>query len=571
MIDKLISYTFISKEIPSKTNKKDRQLDTQLPLAGFEWFLSIFPISWTNPESQMAGKQLYTIRIALIVALGGFLMGFDASVISGVVKFIELEFDLTKLELGWSVSSLTLTATLAMMASGPLSDRIGRKKVLSYAAVLFAISAIASALAPSFLILVIARMIGGIGVGAALIIAPMYIAEIAPPEKRGQLVSFNQLNIVIGISTAFFTNYLILQLGQSPAEWATSLGFDKWNWRWMLGLETLPAILYFFGLFMVPRSPRWLVMKGHKEEAQVVFEKVITAEEAATQIAAVEESLKADQDEQKVSWKELFKPAMKLVLTIGVVVAILQQITGINSVFFYAPMIFEQSGIGTDASFVQAILVGLTNLVFTILAILFIDKLGRKPLLTFGVAGIALTMFLLSYGFSQAEYQLTQEQLVTLSEEIDRDQLQPLIDVSYEDDVSYKSALTAALGDTSARQFESELITAAITMNSTLILLGILGFVASFAISIGPVMWVLFSELFPLKVRGLAISFTGFVNSGVSFLVQLIFPWELATLGSSTTFLIYGLFAAAGFIFIWMVIPETKGKTLEELEKILVK
>jgi sugar porter (SP) family MFS transporter len=519
----------------------------------------------------MSGKQLYTIRIALIVALGGFLMGFDASVISGVVKFIELEFDLSKLELGWSVSSLTLTATLAMMVSGPLSDRIGRKQVLTYAAVLFAISAIASALAPNFLFLVIARMIGGIGVGAALIIAPMYIAEIAPPEKRGQLVSFNQVNIVLGISTAFFTNYLILQLGQSPSDWAITLGFEKWNWRWMLGLETLPAILYFFGLFMVPRSPRWLVMKGYTEEAKRVFKKVISPEKAVQQIEAVQESLHANQEEEKVSWKELFKPAMKLVLTIGILVAVLQQITGINSVFFYAPMIFEQSGIGTDASFIQAILVGLTNLVFTILAILFIDKLGRKPLLIFGVAGIAITMFLLSYGFGQANYQLDQNNVSSLPEEIVREDLQPLVGVLYEDDVSYKAALTEALGEGPARQFESVLITAAISMNSTLILFGILGFVASFAISIGPVMWVLFSELFPLKVRGLAISFTGFINSGVSFLVQLIFPWELATLGSSNTFLIYGVFAAAGFVFIWLVVPETKGKTLEELEKILVK
>ena len=519
----------------------------------------------------MSAKQLYTFRIALIVALGGFLMGFDASVISGVVKFIEIEFNLTKLELGWSVSSLTLTATLAMMVSGPLSDRIGRKKVLTYAAVLFAVSAIASAIAPNFLFLVIARMIGGFGVGAALIIAPMYIAEISPPKMRGQLVSFNQLNIVIGISTAFFTNYLILQLGQSNAGWSEALGFDRWNWRWMLGLETLPAVLYFFGLFAVPRSPRWLVMKGREEEARSVFHKVVEPQEADEQIAAVQDSLKSDEKEEKVPLKELFMPAMRLVLTIGVVVAVLQQITGINSVFFYAPMIFEQSGIGTDASFVQAILVGLTNLVFTIVAILFIDRFGRKPLLTYGVAGIAIAMFLLAYGFSTATYNLSSEKLAEVSSEIDLTKLSLLSDQTFTDDVSFKSALKEALGETEAQKYESELITAAISMDPTLILVGILGFVASFAFSIGPVMWVLFSELFPLKVRGLAISFAGFVNSGVSFLVQLIFPWELATLGSSTTFLIYGLFAAIGFVFILKVVPETKGKSLEELEKILIK
>ncbi len=519
----------------------------------------------------MSSQKSYTRRIALIVAMGGFLMGFDASVISGVVKFIEIEFGLTKLELGWSVSSLTLTATLAMMVAGPLSDRVGRKLVLTYAAILFAVSAIASAVAPTFLFLVIARMIGGIGVGAALIIAPMYIAEVAPPKMRGQLVSFNQLNIVIGISTAFFTNYLILQLGQSTAGWAQALGFEQWNWRWMLGLETLPAVLYFFGLFVVPRSPRWLLMKGREDEARQVFERLISNEEAEEQIAAVQSSLDSGAQEEKVPLKELFKPALKLVLTIGVVVAVLQQITGINSVFFYAPMIFEQSGIGTDASFVQAILVGLTNLIFTILAILFIDKLGRKPLLTFGVAGIALSMFLLAYGFSTATYTLTEKNASGISEKLNASALQPLFDRTFDNDISYKDALTNTLGEETAKTYESELITAAISMNPTMILIGILSFVASFAISIGPVMWVLFSELFPLQVRGLAISFTGFVNSCVSFLVQLVFPWELASLGSSTTFLIYGIFAAAGFIFVWRIVPETKGKSLEELEKLLVK
>jgi len=519
----------------------------------------------------MTNKQAYTIRVALIVALGGFLMGFDASVISGVVKFIEPQFNLTKLELGWSVSSLTLTATLAMMVSGPLSDKFGRKGMLRLAAVLYAISAIGSALAPNFILLVIARMIGGFGVGASLILAPMYIAEISPPDMRGRMVSFNQLNIVIGISVAFFTNYLILQFGQSSASWAKALMFDAYNWRWMLGLETLPAILYFFGLFFVPESPRWQVMKGKEAEAIKTFHKVTSPEQTEQQVRDVKESLKSGKKVQKLPLKELFKPAMRLVLTIGIVVAILQQITGINSVFFYAPMIFEQSGIGTDASFVQAILVGLTNLVFTVVAILFIDKLGRKPLLTIGVAGIALSMFLLAYGFNTATYTLTEDAIKFLPDDVKTELLQPMINKTYQNDVSFKSAIQQSLGENDAKQFESAILTASISMNPTLILIGILGFVACFAFSIGPVMWVLFSELFPIKVRGLAISLTGFINSAVSFLVQLVFPWELANFGSSTTFLIYGLFAAAGFFFVLFVVPETKGKTLEELERILVK
>ncbi|MGL1889253.1 MAG: sugar porter family MFS transporter [Reichenbachiella sp.] len=519
----------------------------------------------------MTKKNIYTIKTALIVALGGFLMGFDASVISGVVKFIEPEFNLTKLELGWSVSSLTLTATLAMMFSGPLSDKFGRKIMLQIAAILFAISAVASAAAPNFIFLVAARMLGGFGVGASLILAPLYIAEIAPPKMRGRMVSFNQLNIVLGISIAFFTNYLILTWGQSDASWVSFLKLKDYSWRWMLGIEAVPAVLYFFGMMLVPESPRWQVMKGDEVKAKSTFLKVVSEEEAEEQIAAVKQSISTDANKEKPSLKELFKPAMKLVLVIGVVMAVLQQITGINSVFFYAPMIFEQAGLGTDASFVQAILVGITNVVFTVIAILIIDRFGRKPLLTVGVGGIALMMFLLAYGFGSATYSLPQEKLMDLPSSIDVKKLEPLDGIVYNSDVDFKSAIAIALGADQASKNESLLISKAVSMNPVLILTGILGFVAFFALSLGPVMWVLFSELFPNRIRAIAISFAGFINSAISFLVQFVFPWELENLGSSFTFLIYGVFAAVGFVFVLMVVPETKGKTLEELEKELIK
>ncbi len=519
----------------------------------------------------MNKQQLYTTWVTITVALGGFLMGFDASVISGVIKFIEPEFALTKLELGWSVASLSLTATLAMMFGGSLSDRYGRKPILQAAAILYALSAIASAIAPTFLLLVIARMIGGFGVGISLIIAPMYIAEISPPAMRGRMVSFNQLNIVLGITAAFFSNYLILQWAQADAEWTKTMLFDKYTWRWMLGVETFPALLYFFGMFLVPESPRWQIMKDKIESAKRTLKNILSDSEIEEQIAQVKESLAQDKEESKVSLKELFVPSMKLVLMIGIVMAVLQQITGINAVFFYAPMIFEQSGIGTDASFIQAILVGLINIVFTILAMALIDRLGRKPLLLFGVAGIAVSMFLLTYGFATATYSLTPEKIAALPEAIDKNTLLTMTNQVFESDTDFKNAMNMSLGNSQATTYESELITAAIQMNAVLILLGIIGFVASFAISVGPVMWVLFSELFPLRVRGLTISFVGFINSAVSFLIQLIFPWELSTLGSSLTFAIYGIFAVLGLIFTIAIVPETKGRSLEELEKILVK
>ena len=513
----------------------------------------------------------YTIRVALIVALGGFLMGFDASVISGVVTFIEPEFNLSTIQLGWAVASLTLTATLAMMVSGPLSDRFGRRAVLKWAAVLFMISAVASALAPNYFSLVAARMLGGLGVGAALIIAPMYIAELSPPDIRGRMVSFNQLNIVIGISVAFFSNYLILSLGQSDLAWAQTLRLGDWNWRWMLGVEALPAVFYFLALFSVPESPRWLVMHGRNADALDVMARVSDRERAEAELADVLESLDAEADEERGTLRELFQPAMKLVLTIGVMVAVLQQITGINSVFFYAPMIFEQSGIGTDASFMQAVLVGLVNLVFTVLAIMLIDRLGRKPLLGFGLGGIAFCMLLLAYGFGSATYMLSSEAIMALPAGMNTEALLPLAGQVFDSDVAFNNALAAAIGSEAFSAHQSVLVSSAISMNPTLILVGILGFVASFAISLGPVMWVLFSEMFPNRVRGIAISFVGLINSAVSFTVQLVFPWELENLGSSTTFLIYGIFAILGLVFVMRLLPETKGRSLEELEAELVR
>lgn len=525
-------------------------------------------------DKNMANKnaRLYTFSVALTVALGGFLMGFDASVISGVIKFLSIEFELSDAQHGFAVACLTLTATLAMMVSGPISDRIGRKKVLIYAAVLFLISAVYSALSPSYMHIVIARMIGGLGVGAALIIPPMYIAEIAPPKMRGRLVSFNQLNIVLGLSVAFFTNYLILQLGDSESSWVNTLKLDENNWRWMLSLEAVPALLYFGFLFFVPESPRWLAMHGQSEKALEVMSKFQGVNDA--EIKTVLESLNKDSNKQKASLKELFKPAMKFVLTIGIVIGVLQQITGINAVFFYAPMIFEQTGIGTDASFMNAIVIGLTNLIFTIVAIAFVDKLGRKPLLSFGLVGIIVSMFLLAGSFKNAEYKLDSSAIIELEKHENFQefkQIKQLEGSVFLSDVEFKRKLAEVMDEQLIKKYEGDILTSTITINSWLVLFCIIGFVASFAVSLGPVMWILFSELFPDRLRGLAISLVGVVNSAVSFLVQQLFPWELTNIGSAGTYFIYGLFAVVGLIFVLTKLPETKNKSLEELEKLLVR
>ena len=437
----------------------------------------------------MASKW-YTIRIAMTVAMGGFLLGFDSALISGVVPFIKDIFELNEIMLGWSVSSMLFAVLFGNLSAGYLSDLFGRKKVLFVAALLFTISAVGSATASIFWVFIFARMIGGIAIGLAILIAPMYIAEVSPADKRGKLVSINQLMIVIGISLAYFSNYFLLNIGEA-------------NWRWMLGVETFPAMLYFFFLFFVPESPRWLTSKGKDENALSILTKINGSVIALKILGEIKESIKST---KKPKLSELFVKRFRFVLFIGITLGILQQITGINAVFYYAPVIFEKTGIGRDAAFVQAIFVGLTNLTFTLVAMWLIDKLGRKPLLLIGAIGIMLSHSLLAYAF-------------------------------YLDN-----------------------------LGSYLVLIAVLGFIASFAISLGPVMWVMFSEIFPNKYRGLAISAAGFFNGVCSFLVTLIFPWELEKIGPVNTFLIYVGFAILTIIFVVLFVPETKNKTLEELE-----
>lgn len=512
--------------------------------------------------------QLFTY--AAIVSLGGFVFGFDASVISGVVGFVSGEFGLSAFQQGWVVSAPTLGAAIAALAAGPISDQIGRKKVLQIIAFLYVVSAIASALAPNYQMLVFARFLGGLAF-ASLMIAPMYIAEIAPAEYRGKMVSMNQLNIMIGFSAAYFGNYLFLQASESSVGWITALGINTYTWRWMLGIETLPAGIYFLTLFTIPESPRWLVLQSNLEEARKVLGKYSEPDAVTAKIQAIRETAHQHVEPFLFRLKELFSPALRFALLIGLIVGIAQQITGINAVYFYAPSIFEQSGVGKDAAFAQAIVVGLINVIFTLIAIALIDRLGRKPLLLGGLTGVFLSMMLSAYGFHQATYTLTETAVVSLEETVDREKLNPMVGIVYESDVPFKKALQQHLGEDDARTHEAALIQAGVQMNPWLVLLGILGFVASFAVSLGPVMWVMFSEIFPNRLRGIAISFVGVINSAVSFLVQFLFPWEISAIGAAATFFIYGAFAALGLALVAWLFPETKGVPLEKLELILAK
>ncbi|MCG8371929.1 MAG: sugar porter family MFS transporter, partial [Balneolales bacterium] len=480
--------------------------------------------------------------VALIVSLGGFLFGFDASVISGVIRYIRPEFQLNDIQLGWVVSAPSFAAMFAMLIAGRISDYLSRKYVLVGVAFLYALSAILSAYATGYQMLVIARMIGGFAFGAALVLAPVYIAEISPAGIRGKLVSIQQLNIVLGFSAAYFSNYFLLnKIGVS--EFIT----EETAWRWMLGIETIPAVIYFVFLFFIPNTPRWLFMRGKLEQAKQVLASFHGAKHAEEEFKEIEQSLKAESTTQKTGIHVLFDKRLRFVLTIGLIIGVFQQITGVNAIYFYATTIFEQSGIGANASFAQAVWVGIINVIFTIVAMLLIDRMGRKPLMLIGIAGIALSMALTSYGFKLATYQLSAESIEVI-DGIDAERLQEIAGIEYQNDLEFKGALKQVLSDQEYARYEGQLIQLSISMNPILILIGILGFVASFAVSLGPVMWVMLSELFPNNVRGIAISVIGFINSLTSWLVQFVFPWELSNLGNSGTYFIFCILAIAGFL-----------------------
>jgi SP family arabinose:H+ symporter-like MFS transporter len=454
-----------------------------------------------------AGNAPRSIGTILIIALSGLVLGFDASLFTGAVVFVKDQFALSDFELGWTVSSHTLSATIAIFLAGPLADRIGRRTVLRIAMVMFATSAMLAAVANGYAMLIAARLLSGLGVGAVFVAAPMYIAELSPPEMRGRMVTVNQLFLVFGIFLAAVNNLAIVRIEHLPFDWL--------NWRWMLGIGVLPAILYLCALWFAPESPRWHAMHGRFEVARRILARAHGEARAEREFAEIRASLSHETRTRDATLAELWAPQLRAVLFIGLVVGVLQQVTGINAVLGYAPMIFARAGseVGIAAPFVQTTLVMLVNVVFTVIALLLIDRVGRRPLLIFGTAGIAACLALTAWGFHSSEQ----------------------------------------------------------GGNSTWILVGLLGFVASFALSLGPGMWVLLPEIFPNRVRALAISCVGLVNSTVCFIAQLVFPWQMQHLGGARTFLVYGLFAVLGVALLARILPETRGRSLEELEVFLVR
>jgi sugar porter (SP) family MFS transporter len=519
------------------------------------------------PPGDAAGEQADTaadsaaaMRLAAIVSLGGFVFGYDVVVMSGVTGAVTAQFGLSEWQTGWMVGVPTLTAMFASLGAGVLSDRFGRRAMLRTVAVLYVLSSLLSAFADGFYGLVLARAVAGLAL-SSLVLAPIYLAEISPAAIRGRIVSMNQLAIALGFSAAYFSNFGLQALSQSGLAWVSAIGLDLETWRWMLAAGLLPAITWLVVLLtLTPESPRWLALKGRAHEARAALARLHGPERVEVIFARLTDQ--TDAPPRAGAAALLMSRPVRLALGLGLVVACAQQITGVNAIYFYAPIVFEQTGIGLDAALLNASLMGVVNVAFTVLAMVLVDRVGRKPLLLIGLAGVAASTMLVAFAFSQASYSLTPETLALAGPEIQKLDISALHGVTFSSDVSFKAALTETLGAEAFRQHQSELLRAGTRMDAGLILFGILLFVASFAVSLGPVTWVFLSEIFPGEVRGAAIGLVAFINGLVSFLIQLLFPIELAQLGAATTFALYGAVAAFLFVVIALILPETRGRQL---------
>lgn len=438
----------------------------------------------------------YLLTISLVTALGGLLFGFDISVISGTIPFIQEVFQLDETMKGWVVSSALIGCILGASYAGRLGDKYGRKKILLITSILFAVSAIGSGIANSVTSFVLYRILGGLAVGGASVLAPVYIAEVSPSHLRGRMVSINQLTIVLGISMAYYSNWFLLQIGENA-------------WRWMFAAEALPSALFFFALFIVPESPRWLVAKNDEAGARKVLTRVAGTEFARFELDEIKNSLSGN--EKRGTLKDVFNRKYSFILFLGIFLAVFQQWSGINVIFFYAPDIFAKANLGVDAALFQTTLVGLMNIVFTILAMRVIDKMGRKLLMLIGAAGMAVCYIAIGFLFSAGR------------------------------------------------------------TDDWLLLTFIIITPAFFAFGLGPTVWVVLSEIFPNKIRGAAMSVATFSLWIACYLLTLTFPIFVEWFSSAITFWLYAVICIIGYIVILRFLPETKGISLEQLEKKLVK
>ncbi|MBM3880151.1 MAG: sugar porter family MFS transporter [Verrucomicrobia bacterium] len=435
--------------------------------------------------------------VTLVAATGGFLFGYDTAVINGANQYLKAHFSLTPTQEGFAGASAILGCIPGAMFAGFLSDRYGRRKVLFLCAMLYALSGLFAAIPRTFDQFLAARFIGGLGIGASSMVCPIYIAELAPAERRGRLGSLFQLGIVIGIFLTLFVNAWVQ--GRGDEAWNTALG-----WRWMMGAALVPALFLFGLIFVVPESPRWLIQAGRIAEARHILEQVSGPDQAQREIAAVQEVI--GQEEGRLS--ELLHARFRTPLVVAVMLMAISQFSGINAIMYYSTKIFTTAGVGVQDAFMSSVIVGLVNVVFTFVAIALVDRAGRRLLLLIGLA-----------------------------------------------------VQVAALGAVGGMFLGG--------VKGVLLLAAILAFIAAFAMALGPIPWILCSEIFPTKIRGRAMSVATFTIWTACYIVAQTFPVlnDHPAIGPAKTFFVYAACSLAGLLFVWAKIPETKGRTLEAIEQ----
>src|SRR3989449_3073289 len=450
-----------------------------------------------NENAASSNAQLRTARFvyvaAVFAALGGLLFGYDTGVISGALIFIKREFGLTTVAEEIVVSGVLLGATIRAIVGGKAADLFGRRRVLLVTAAIFAIGALASAVAPSPAILIVSRVVLGLAIGLASTNVPVYLSEVAPPQARGWVVSLFQLAVTIGIVIAYLTDYAFA-------------GME--GWRWMLGLAVVPALVFGAGMFFLPETPRWLIRGGQHEVAHRVLIRIRGLADVDVEIEEIKASLA--QQTESGRWVDLLSQQVRPALFVGLGLAIFQQITGINTVIYYAPTILQAAGFNsTSGAILATVGVGVVNVGMTILAMSLVDRAGRRPLLLVGIAGMIITLGVLGLSFR----------------------------------ISNPSGQLAWIA-----------------------VICLMGYVASFAISLGPIFWLLIAEIYPLKIRGLAEGTAATFNWGSNLIVSLTFLTLVEQLGASSTFLLYASFSVMSWLFAYYLVPETKGRTLEQIE-----
>lgn len=453
----------------------------------------------------------YVWLISIVAAMGGLLFGWDWVVIGGAKPFFQRYFELTsEAQIGWANSCALVGCLVGALVAGALSDKFGRKRLLIVAALIFAVTSLGNALATNFTIFIAWRIFGGVAIGLASNLSPMYIAEIAPAQIRGKLVSINQLTIVIGILLAQYINCVLVRNLPAGAtdEFIRDSWFGQQGWRWMFGLTAAPSLLFLIGMLLVPESPRWLAKNGKPDRARGILTKIGGESYAQAAVADIESTL-ASEETQRVRFADLLEPKMRKVLVLGIVLAVFQQWCGINVIFNYAEEIFRAAGYDISSVLKNIAWTGSVNLAFTFVALGVVDRGGRRPLMLFGSAGLALIYIAMGFCYSGGVKGLP-------------------------------------------------------------MLLLVLAAIGCYAMSLAPVTWVVISEIFPNRIRGAAMAVAVSALWIACFILTYTFPLLNAKLGSAGTFWLYAAICVAGFVFIKFKLPETKGKSLEQIERDLV-